>query len=181
MACRLDGASHYLNHCWNIVNGTLGNKLQWNFNRNSNIFIQEKAFENVVYEMASICLGLNVLILDAPNTKRIDITRFDEYQSISCKSLFKIRNFVRVREYSYSINNHCINMLCIANVVCITHAHCMVEFLCKCKARTAFLYRQLAQKIKQGNEFNRDYIIRWNFAAAGRLANSLNYLCATTW
>ena len=37
------------------------NELQWNFNRNSNIFIQENAFENVVCEMASICLGLNVL------------------------------------------------------------------------------------------------------------------------
>ena len=32
----------------------LGNKLQWNFNRYSSIFIQEKAFENVVCEMASI-------------------------------------------------------------------------------------------------------------------------------
>ena len=30
------------------------NKLQWNFNRYSNIFIQESAFENVVCEMASI-------------------------------------------------------------------------------------------------------------------------------
>ena len=46
--------SHYLNQCWNIVNWILGNKLQWNFNRNSNIFIQENALENVVCEMASI-------------------------------------------------------------------------------------------------------------------------------
>ena len=53
--------SHYLNHCWNIVNWALGNNLQWNFNPNSNIFIHENAFENVVSEMASICLGLNVL------------------------------------------------------------------------------------------------------------------------
>ena len=53
--------SHYLNQCWNIVDSTLGNKLQWNFNRNSNIFIQENAFKNVVCELASICLGLNVL------------------------------------------------------------------------------------------------------------------------
>ena len=45
--------SHYLNQCWNIVNWTLRNKLQWNFNRNSNIFIQN-AFENAVCEMASI-------------------------------------------------------------------------------------------------------------------------------
>ena len=37
------------------------NKLQWKFNRNSNIFIQENALENVVCQMASICLGLNVL------------------------------------------------------------------------------------------------------------------------
>ena len=55
-------SSHYLNQCWNIVNWTLRNKLQWNLKRNSYIFIQENAFENGVCEMASICLGLNVLI-----------------------------------------------------------------------------------------------------------------------
>ena len=48
------GPSHYLNQCWNIVNSTLRNKLQWNFNRNSNIFIQENAFESVVCETAVI-------------------------------------------------------------------------------------------------------------------------------
>ena len=46
--------SHYLNQWWNIVNSTLRNKLQWSFNRNSNIFIQENALEDVVCEMASI-------------------------------------------------------------------------------------------------------------------------------
>ena len=44
----------YLNQCWNIVNWTLMNKLQWNSDRNSNIFIQENTFENVICEMASI-------------------------------------------------------------------------------------------------------------------------------
>ena len=39
----------------------LRNKFLWNINRNSYIFIQENAFENVVCEMASICLGLSVL------------------------------------------------------------------------------------------------------------------------
>ena len=29
------------------------NKIKWNFNHNSNIFIQENAFENVVCEMAA--------------------------------------------------------------------------------------------------------------------------------
>ena len=53
--------SHYLNQLWNIVNWTLRNKLQWNFNRNSYIFIQRNRFENVVWKTAAICLGLNVL------------------------------------------------------------------------------------------------------------------------
>ena len=46
--------SHHLNQCWNFVYWTLRNKLQWNFNRNSGIFIQENAFESVVREMAAI-------------------------------------------------------------------------------------------------------------------------------
>ena len=40
--------SHYLNQCWLIVNWTPVNKFQWNLNRNSIIFVQENAFENVV-------------------------------------------------------------------------------------------------------------------------------------
>ena len=46
--------SHYLNQCWNIVNWTLRNKLQWNINGNQYIFIQENAFENVVCELTAI-------------------------------------------------------------------------------------------------------------------------------
>ena len=34
---------------------------QWNFNQNSYIFIEENAFQNVVWKMATIFLGLNVL------------------------------------------------------------------------------------------------------------------------
>ena len=46
--------SHYPNQCWNSVNWALRNKLQWNVNRNSYIFIQENPFENVVWKMAAI-------------------------------------------------------------------------------------------------------------------------------
>ena len=46
--------SHYLNQCRNILNLTPRNKLQWNFNRYSNIFIQENPFQNVVWKMAAI-------------------------------------------------------------------------------------------------------------------------------
>ena len=46
--------SHYLKQSWIIVNWTLMNKRQWNFNRNSNILIHKNALEHVVCEMASI-------------------------------------------------------------------------------------------------------------------------------
>ena len=46
--------SHYLNQCSLIVNWTITNKLQWNSNQNTSLFIQENAFENVVCEMAAI-------------------------------------------------------------------------------------------------------------------------------
>ena len=52
--------SQYLYQCWLIVNWTIRNKLQWNLYSDI-IFIQENAFENVVREMAPICLGLNIL------------------------------------------------------------------------------------------------------------------------
>ena len=37
-----------MNQSWIIVNCILGNKHKWNFNQNSNIFIEENAFENDV-------------------------------------------------------------------------------------------------------------------------------------
>ena len=46
--------SHYVNQCWFIVNWNLRNKLKWNSNRNSKVFIQENTFENVVWKMAAI-------------------------------------------------------------------------------------------------------------------------------
>ena len=44
-----------ISKCGIIVNWTFRNKLQWNFNRNSSIFIQENAFESVVCETVSMC------------------------------------------------------------------------------------------------------------------------------
>ena len=53
--------SHYLNQCWNIVNWTLRNKFQWNFNRNSNIFIYENRMKISSAKWRSFCPCLNVL------------------------------------------------------------------------------------------------------------------------
>ena len=64
--------SYYLNLYWNIVNWTLGNKLQWTLNRNLYIFIQENAFENDVWKWLPFCLSLNVLIVGGTLQHLID-------------------------------------------------------------------------------------------------------------
>ena len=46
--------SRYLNQCWVIFNWTLRNKLHWNYNQNTKIFIHENAAENIVCEMVAI-------------------------------------------------------------------------------------------------------------------------------
>ena len=46
--------SHYLNQCWNIFNLILRNKIEWNINRNSYMFIHENAFKHVVCKMSAI-------------------------------------------------------------------------------------------------------------------------------
>ena len=46
--------SQYLNQCWIVVNCTIRNKFQWNFNQNTKLFIPENAFENIVCEKAAI-------------------------------------------------------------------------------------------------------------------------------
>ena len=53
--------SHYMYQWWLIVNLILMNRLQWNFNQNLHIFLQENAFKNVWknfnhFVQASMCL-----------------------------------------------------------------------------------------------------------------------------
>ena len=60
---------HYLNQCWVIINWTLRNKLQWNFDQNAKVFIYENASKNIVCEMAAIFdLGRLIKLLIAMMT-----------------------------------------------------------------------------------------------------------------
>ena len=54
MAWRLTGAKPLSEPCWNSVNRTLWNILQWNYPQNTIPFFQENAFQNVVWKMAAI-------------------------------------------------------------------------------------------------------------------------------
>ena len=100
--------SHYLNQCWNIVNWTLINKLQWNLNWNSNISTQENEFENVVWKMTAICLGLNVLT----NVPAAKLWRHLSNMNVVCKSdmLFcNVMNFHSGEINEQGFSNHHLN------------------------------------------------------------------------
>ena len=70
--------SHYRNQWWNIINWNLKNKLQWNFKQNSYIFIQDNAFENVVWKM--------VAILSQPQCVLNSITTLSKWNSTKMKN-----------------------------------------------------------------------------------------------
>ena len=65
-----------------LLIGTLAlrNKLQWNFNRNSNIFIQENAFESVVCETAAILSLPQCVNLCQAITVSADISTFRTFR-----------------------------------------------------------------------------------------------------
>ena len=54
MACRLVGAKPWSEPMLIYCKLDPWEQIQWNLNRNSYIFIQENAFENVVWKMAAI-------------------------------------------------------------------------------------------------------------------------------
>ena len=56
-----------------LSNGTLGTNFSKFFNQNSKIFTRDNAFENVVWKMAAFCHGLNVLAVESPLKRGVDI------------------------------------------------------------------------------------------------------------
>ena len=63
MACRLAGAKPLSGPMLEYFNWTLRNKLQWNLNRNSLIFIKKMYLKMSSGNLRPFCLGLNVLTL----------------------------------------------------------------------------------------------------------------------
>ena len=54
MAWRRIGVNYYLNQCLIVVNRTLGNKLQWNFNQKPQFSFSNKVSENIVCDITTI-------------------------------------------------------------------------------------------------------------------------------
>ena len=98
MACRLVGVpSRYLSKCWYVVNWTIGNKLQWNLNRNAHIFIEENPFEMSSAKSRPFCIGLKCTIsmirhktwwVNIP-----DLPRFSLGEWVQCMLLSYLRIF----------------------------------------------------------------------------------------
>ena len=83
MACRLLGVRpSYEPMCW-----TLRNRIQWNINLNWNIFIQENAFENVVWKMAAILSWPQCVNVPGLGRNHNDPGAFYEYWKVICFNL----------------------------------------------------------------------------------------------
>ena len=99
IACRLVGASYCLNQCLDIVNWALRNKLQWNINQNSYIFIQENEFKNGICKLAAILLTCHKRRITNPQyTKTLDGCHHTQDQScgkrfISCRDITMSRQW----------------------------------------------------------------------------------------
>ena len=84
--------SHYLNQWWNIVNWSPRIKLQLKFSRSSHIFIQENAFENVIWEIAAFCPGgdeLREILLAICKYSEI-IFSWKNFKNKMCQTLFSM-------------------------------------------------------------------------------------------
>ena len=80
--------NHHLNQRWVIGNWAIRNKLQWNFNQNTKLFINENASENIVCEMAAILSGGDEL-----NRMCITCTPIDWHQVCLEFSVLSVRWF----------------------------------------------------------------------------------------
>ena len=92
MACPTPG--HYLKQCWNVVNWTLRNKFQWNFDQDHTFSLKENAFENVVWKMVTI-LSLPQCVNGSQISWRLDAVRLGTGMILS---LWKLENFRAIRQ-----------------------------------------------------------------------------------
>ena len=105
--------SHCLSQCWNIVNWTLKNTLQWNCDRNSYIFVQENAFEKIVCKIAAILYRsqcVNTLTPNKRNTFFIPWTAILHGQSNRCLSVWGM--LCRRHVYWFIVNTVVWSRLC---------------------------------------------------------------------
>ena len=96
MACRLFGAKLLSTPMLGYCQLDLRNKLQWNFNQSTKLFIHENAFENIVYEMVAICPGGGQVSLgkyanDFCFSFCCSFTATNEKLSILCREPFETR------------------------------------------------------------------------------------------
>ena len=90
--------NHYLNQCWIIINSTLRNTLQWNFNQNTHFLIHKNSSENVVCEMAAILSRARRVNPWSGGTKCIEDRPFpstlDVLYAVKCPCTFKGSNMI---------------------------------------------------------------------------------------
>ena len=87
--------SHYLNQCWNIVNWTSRNNLQWNFNRNLTFTFKKFHLETSSAKWRQFCLGLNELTAAADRNCIGVMTACSSEHISAIRLLYSVHTFNR--------------------------------------------------------------------------------------
>ena len=106
--------------CWYIVNWTLRNKLQWNFNRNSKIFIKKIHLNVSSVKCRPFHLGLNV-----------SAAMTTQWQALLCRMELNMSAFCSIPKYWFDLYH---DLQFIVSPVYIIH--CSVQ----CNAFQSIIY-----------------------------------------
>ena len=127
------------------------NKHQWNFNRNSNIFIQENAFEVSSAKWRPFCLGLNVLRPCGSSrsaTCAVFYLKFFEHPSFGqvAHEIYPSEWKVHSSEISITIM-YCWYMFLMAVATDFTHV--TINLVCCCLSPVLISHKRSCWKISQ--------------------------------
>ena len=126
-----------------VVNWTLRNKFRWNFNRNSNIFIDENTFENVVCEMLSIssralCVDIQIYVGDHQHSSLLHpVANTILFEYMLRRSMYKCQAYIPLHISSTTWNKHKVHALLHWNILLKTCypcgvAVCIYRWICLC-------------------------------------------------
>ena len=105
--------SHYRNQCWLIVNWTLRNKLQWNLNQNTKLFIRENSFENVCKMVAILSRG--------DEFRCVSYHTISLYMYIGKKTWHVLKKFIKIQKFVHIRTIYVLTYICTCTIQIYHH------------------------------------------------------------
>ena len=127
---------------WLVVNWTIKSKLQWNFNRNSNIFLEENMFENDYCKIVVILFQHQCLKRHMPNTGFVNSIWIGLY--VLVKSMTTISHANTLLALCVESTVHCLGKYAVEQTVPSMISALMAHILCHCNELKGTLLKEQA-------------------------------------